>query len=313
MSIDIRNIPVSYLNLNYNVDRNQYILQHLALNGFCNKIHRQEAAISGQVDISPSITSGICQSLWYLYTHCNDDYVLHIEDDIEFENIDNLNEVINEAIKNDDFTAFVISNPEPQPRCYTPPEKKDCLGHFILAKRDKIPILIHGLYMTHVIINNVDNWGYNPCQGIYVYTGYECHQLHYYFQSNNRGDKRVIVTQGTVLFCKTDKDLNGSHIHVAINDIIADPIPIQFLAQEKHLLIRIFQLTDTGIVNILRPNGIVESFNVLPYIYEQWKTTKNDDILYRFIARYEGLYSSLQFKLNMFKYDGSVGKFIPVH
>ena len=313
MSIDIRNIPVSYLNLNYDVDRNKYILQHLALNGFCNKIHRQEAAISGQIDISPSITSGICQSLWYLYTHGNNDYVLYLEDDIEFENIDNLNKVINEVIKNDDFTAFVISNPESRPRCYTPPEKKDCLTHFILVKRDKIPILIHGLYMTHVMINNVDNWGYNPCQGIYVYTGYECHQMNYYFQSNNRGDKRMIVTQGTILFCKTDKDLTGSHIHIAVNNTIADPIPVQVLAREKHLLIRIFQLTDTGVINMLRPNGIVESFNMLPDIYEQWKTTKDDDILYHYIAQYEGLYSSLQFKLNIFKYDDSVGKFISVH
>ena len=300
MTIDIRTLPVSYLNLNTHIDRNKYMIQHLTINNFTGKIHREEAPVAGQIDIYPAFTVGLCKSLLWLYLNCTDEFVIHLDDDIEFEDIDRLNREIEKVCHNDGFLGFFVSYSHMVPTTHTPPVNGDCLGHLMLVKRSRIPELIHCIFMNHLVVHDTDRWQYVSCKDIYIHNGVDCHQMGYYFPSVNRLPGGGLCTRGKLLLCSTDKPLHGNHILNVFNDTVVPTL--HMIHVQKHTLIRVFRIVDNNTIDILRPNGIVETVKIPQYICDACEKAGNDNTVYQFIANYDGIRSTPEFHIDIYKY-----------
>lgn len=171
------------------------MVEHLKEKGFKN-VQRFEAY---RADIGVAGTTLSHIRLAYEIMKIPSDYVIVLEDDAYFNDVDKLNAAFNEAIKRYDFAAFIHTIPEKQERVVCPLDKTYWLAHCIIYKRARSAELINHFIRSWLMVNTPDAW--TPYdRNVCIYTGDACIQLRETFDSD-----------GTAKF-------DESHIYVYIHD-----------------------------------------------------------------------------------------------
>ena len=287
MTIDIRNIPVLYINMDKDIERRMHMENILAKNGFKN-YKRLSAYVAGGGDIYHSLFSSHVRACYSLLKE-DSPYVLVLEDDVVFINIPRLNAAINDAIKHDDFELFTISRCTEESRCYTPPKEDDVLAHFILYKREHIPTILVKLFQIWLISGKNDIWGLYKC-GAYIYTGDECMQLGFYFPTNNPLGNCV---NNKIVICNlTDMDIEGYYVHDIFNKLSNKLLSNNVLSRMRDALIRIYRFVEgSTYMELLTSTGDLRRIELPLKIRSEYEESKDKAVLYRYALYYEGLAS----------------------
>lgn len=234
--LDIREIPTIYINMDKDTTRRHHMENTLSKNGFKN-YRRQAAYTTNDADIYHAAFTTHMRACYSLSKESSP-YVLVLEDDVTFTDIPALNAAINSAIKNDDFELFSITHATEEPHCYTPPKKGNYLAHFVLYKRDRIPSILVKLYNTWLVTEKTDIWELYGV-GAYMYTGSECIQLSFYFQTVNTKGNSVLNFMALCLF--TEDDISKKHLPELVEKYTNKRITVQQLTRMRNLLVRVYR------------------------------------------------------------------------
>jgi hypothetical protein len=226
-------------------------------------------------------------------------YVLVLEDDVVFDNIPNLNRVINETVKNKDFELLSITRSTAEPKCYTPPRKDDYLAHFVLYNRERIPMILVKLFNIWLLTNKNDIWVlYGP--GGYMYSGTECIQASYYFPTSNALGNMVNGSSAVCVF--TDKSTENKPLHIMFNELTDNAIPLEKLVKTRDLFIRVYKI-DESAEYIESVNLLGESERIyLPHRLVVNGTSEiNKTELFKYALNQEGLVPQKLFEYDIIK------------
>lgn len=173
MTIDIRTIPVLYINLSDETERNRDMDEMLSSLGFTN--HRRFKAHEAQNGADGCYLSHI-NAMYSLYNDYSDEYVLVLEDDVILSDVDGLNAIINDARARYDFDIFSSYHKVPLnvdadiESVYCPPLKNTHSAYFMLYKRSSIPTAINDLTKRYVIAGALDIWNISgECRSCILY------------------------------------------------------------------------------------------------------------------------------------------------
>ena len=285
MGIDIRDIPTVYINMDKDIKRRQHMENILAKNGFKN-YRRLSAYTSGGTDVYHSLFASHVRACYSLLNESSP-YVLVLEDDVIFTDIPRLNAAINEAIKNDDFELFTISRCTDEPQCYTPPKEHDYLAHFVLYKRERIPLILVQLFQIWLISGKNDIWGLYK-HGAYIYTGDDCIQLGFYFPTNNPLGN--CVNRKVVICVTTDADIKGRYVHDVFNEVSNNALSSSMLSNMRDSLIRIYKYQEGSMfMELLTSTGELCRIDLPLKVLSEYEESKDKTVLYRHGLYWEGL------------------------
>ena len=125
------------------------------------------------------------RSAFLLLQSTSSEYVLVLEDDVVFNDIDRLNSKINEAIDTmNGFNVFTVSTYEHANTLHKPPRPNTWLMHFVLYRREAIPMIIQRLVWSWLINTACDGWR-PEYMDVVVYDSTDCAQLTNYFISDD--------------------------------------------------------------------------------------------------------------------------------
>ena len=162
------------------------MINHLTKWGF-TRYTRFSAYKTGDDNVYPVVICGHCKALYDAYHYYSaDDYIIIMEDDVHFKDVDRYNDLLMEVTKDPQFKVLVQTIPDGNPKLYNPPLKdKHAHMHMCIYKRETIPIMIHSLFDQWLRTGYNDQWWVHNIGGIYTYTGNECLQVNYYFPSSS--------------------------------------------------------------------------------------------------------------------------------
>lgn len=204
MSIDIRNVPTLYINLDHETERSKDMDAMLSTLGFTN--FSRFRARKAQRGADGCFLSHI-NAAYQLYEQCDSEYVLILEDDAVITDMNKLNDIINVA--NDRYNFDIFSN-----YCRIPPgssenDLTDTLAcpplydthstYFMLYKRQSIPNAIIDLTKRYYTTGALDIWHIpGICKSCIQY-GTSCIRaiLNYYPSSTGAGHMMYIHIAST--------------------------------------------------------------------------------------------------------------------
>ena len=164
MTIDIRNIPVLYINMDDEKERDVEMRQMLTNLGFIN--FDRFGACSSQHGPDGCFLSHL-NAARQLYTNSDSDYVLIMEDDILIYNITELNTLVRTCIER--YDPDVISAYYRVPIPYggfesvpefisSPPLSGTACTYFVLCKRSALPKIMNHYCISYIRYRVLDIW-----------------------------------------------------------------------------------------------------------------------------------------------------------
>lgn len=198
MTIDIRTIPVLYINLSDETERDRDMDEMLSSLGFTN--YRRFKAHEAQNGADGCYLSHI-NAMYSLYNDYSNEYVLVLEDDVILRDIDGLNAIINDARAHYDFDIFSSYHRVPLnvnatvDSVYCPPLKNTHCTHFMLYKRSAIPKIINDLTKRYVMAGALDIWNiYGECRSCILYGKRWIQPILEYLPSRTGGEHELHIT-----------------------------------------------------------------------------------------------------------------------
>lgn len=181
MTLDIREFPITYINMPNRHDRDEYIKKHLSNRDFKHIVRSD--GISHPVPYF-GVSLAHIAAAWHMYRTTDSEYFTVIEDDAYFTDIDGINDMINRAFSNEDCHMLVSTHDivDGVDLC-TPPIENIYTAHCIVYKRIHVPERLLFNLKRAMERGCVDRWG--PWD-INVYAGYSrhCVQLNHTFRSD---------------------------------------------------------------------------------------------------------------------------------
>lgn len=225
MTIDIRNIPVLYINMDDEKERDIEMRQMLTDLGFTN--FDRFAACSSQCGADGCFLSHL-NATRQLYSKNDSDYVLIIEDDVLIHNITKLNELVHTCIER--YDPDVISAYYRIPIFYggfesipefisSPPLPGTACTYFVLCRRSALPKIMNHYCMSYIQYRVLDIWSVDSnIKKCTIYGNNVIgHSMNYYISRTDMKDRTLCVHL-----------LNSIDNDVTFNDIVS--------RQDKHLL-----------------------------------------------------------------------------
>lgn len=155
--IDIRSLPTFYINCSAAVAKNMHMIDELTKNGFIN-FKRFDGIECRDGRAGCFLSHARCA--FDAYRNETSEYVLILEDDVLFNDIDRINQAIDKSIKEmGGFDVFTITTPEPEHHMYKPPRPRTWMTHFLLYRRTEIPAVINRFYYKWLVRSVLDAWG----------------------------------------------------------------------------------------------------------------------------------------------------------
>ena len=192
MDIDIRNIPTFYLNIESDINRREYIDQHLTDLGF-RDFHRHNAITSNPP--TGSIFLNSAKILYDAYVTLTSEYILIVQDDVVIKDIQKLNYIINRAREKTDFDIFTASQYNPVYDIIYHPipiNRVFVTAHFVLYKRSNIPKILWSRFIKLLKHGIGDHWDATDENAV-VYEGRCVYQNLYEFPSCNMTNGASVV------------------------------------------------------------------------------------------------------------------------
>ena len=160
MAIDIRNLPTFYINCPGATDKNERISIELTDHGFVN--FRRFNGIECRDGRAGCFLSH-ARCAFEAYRKESSEYILILEDDCSFNNVDNINAAINRAINEfnafDVFTITTANDVYNNNTLHKPPKQNTWLTHFLLYRRVSIPSVLERFYHKWLTLGVLDAWG----------------------------------------------------------------------------------------------------------------------------------------------------------
>lgn len=209
--IDIRHVPTYYINCSSQIEKRRYMEEELSINDFTN--YKRFAALECRDGRAGCFLSHMRCAYMAMEAETSK-YVLILEDDVKFNDIEAINVAVNKAILSKDFDVFVCveSNME---QVHIPPKEKCFTTHFLLYNRQHIPAVLNIFYTNWLKQGILDQWEPNH-RNVAIYYTNACKQNDRFESSiHNCWNSYIIITDSPL------KD----NAYVTISDAIGRKIP----------------------------------------------------------------------------------------
>lgn len=195
--LDIRDLPVLYINLDHNVDRKSFMESHLTDIG-CNKIQRIPAVWTPMRGYDGNIISHI-KAAYNAFSNNTDEYVLVLEDDGMITDVNSINETINRIIQHNPHINVI--NIQPNFHCQTdmvfsPPEPATDLHCCILYRRENIMTTMYRYLLSWLVTGVIDRIGTNDVNYAVAYTNAYKRLGNYFISNCTQTLTRIYIKRG---------------------------------------------------------------------------------------------------------------------
>ena len=189
--IDIRSLPVLYINLSNQTERSTFMQNMLSNHGFV-KYKRFNAIRTPDNGYDGSCLSHL-KAAWELFISTDSEYVLVLEDDIIIRDLNTINDAINKTIiEKGPFDQFILTHPDGNNSVNQPPKGPTDLLHFVVYRRERIPYIIQrGILMY--LQNGVLDRCYQSDTNFVAFHSDACTQLYNYHLSHDSGAKMHLI------------------------------------------------------------------------------------------------------------------------
>jgi GR25 family glycosyltransferase involved in LPS biosynthesis len=189
--IDIRELPVLYINLSNQTERSSFMQKMLNNHGFV-KYKRFNAIRTPDNGYNGSFLSHI-KAAWELLVSNASEYVVVMEDDIIIRDLNAINDAINKTIaEKGPFDQFIVTHPDGNNSINHPPKDSTDLLHFVIYRRERIPYIIQrGIFVY--LRNGVLDRCYQSDTNFVAFHSDACSQLYNYHLSHDNNAKMHLI------------------------------------------------------------------------------------------------------------------------
>ena len=182
--LDIREMPVLYINLQVQFERSRFMESMLKNSGFKN--YRRFNAIRTPDNGYDGSCLSHLKAAWELFISNTAEYVIVMEDDIVITDLNTINEAVNKTIaEKGQFDEFLITHPDGKNTIARPPLHTTDLLHFVIYRRIRIPYIIQRGILTYLREGVLDRC-YPSDTDFVAFHSSSCTQLYNYYLSHDK-------------------------------------------------------------------------------------------------------------------------------
>ena len=182
--LDVREMPVLYINLRTQIERSRFMEAMLKNNEF-KHYKRFDAIRTPENGYDGSCMSHL-KAAWELFISTASEYVIVMEDDIVITDLNAINEAVNKTItEKGPFDEFLITHPDGKNTIARPPLNATDLLHFVIYRRVRIPYIIQRGIFTYLREGVLDRC-YQSDTDFVAFHSNSCTQLYNYYLSHDK-------------------------------------------------------------------------------------------------------------------------------